>query len=235
LVYTAANNAMQFELWRRRRFELNSLGWKCHRLKVKRRRNLQASGRPAAQAGSGTGKKTAKERLATETLSRTNEELEAAKAELEKLNETLTALFQFAPDAIVTVDAAGRIARANTQAESLFGYTHQELAGQPIEMLMPARFQKDHVQHREDYISEPRLRAMGAGLELYGRRKGGNEFPVDIMLSPIATQEGRGVIAIVRDITERKQAEEARCENRKSGLRCESGSGLRSSRELTSS
>ena len=83
------------------------------------------------------------------------------------------------------------------------GYTREELVGQPIEMLMPARFQKDHVQHRADYMLEPRLRAMGAGLELYGRRKDGAEFPVDIMLSPITTQEGRGVIAIVRDITER--------------------------------
>jgi PAS domain S-box-containing protein len=172
---------------------------------VKRRRNLQASGRLAAQGDGGTRKKIANEPLATETLSRTNEELETAKAELEKLNEILTALFQSAPDAIVAVDAAGHILRANAQAESIFGYTRQEMIGQTIEMLMPARFQKDHVQDRANYMSEQRLRAMGAGLELYGRRKDGAEFPVDIMLSPIATQEGRGVIAIVRDITERKR------------------------------
>ena len=183
---------------------------------MKRRRNLQASGRPVAQADSGAQEKTANERLATETLSRTDKELERAKSELKRLNETLTTLFQSAPDAIVTVDAAGRIVRVNTQAESIFGYTRQELVGQPIEMLMPARFQKDHVQHRADYMLEPRLRAMGAGLELYGRRKDGAEFPVDIMLSPITTQEGRGVIAIVRDITERKRlvAELRRSEER---------------------
>ena len=183
---------------------------------MKRRRNLQAIGRLAAQGEGGTQKKIANEPLATETLSRTSEELETAKAELEKLNETLTALFQFAPDAIVAVDAAGRIVRANAQAESIFGYARQEMIGQPIEMLMPARFQKGHVQHRADYMSEPRLRAMGAGLELYGRRKGGAEFPVDIMLSPIAMQEGRGVIAIVRDITEQKRldAELRRSEER---------------------
>jgi PAS domain S-box-containing protein len=89
----------------------------------------------------------------------------------------------------------------------MFGYTRQELVGQRIEMLMPTRFQKEHVQHRTDYMFEPRLRAMGVGLELYGRRKDGAEFPVDIMLSPIETHEGRSVIATVRDITERKRVE----------------------------
>jgi PAS domain S-box-containing protein len=142
-------------------------------------------------------------------MKQANKELGAARAELQKLNETLTALFQSAPDAIVTVDAEGRIERANDQAESMFGYTRQELIGQRIEMLMPARFQMQHAQHRTDYMLQPRMRAMGVGLELYGRRKNGAEFPVDIMLSPVHTQQGRSVIAVVRDITERKQAEEA--------------------------
>ena len=142
-------------------------------------------------------------------MKQANKELGAARAELQKLNETLTALFQSAPDAIVTVDADGRIERANDQAESMFGYTRQELIGQRIEMLIPARFQMQHAQHRTDYMLQPRMRAMGVGLELYGRRKNGAEFPVDIMLSPVQTQQGRSVIAVVRDITERKQAEEA--------------------------
>ena len=142
-------------------------------------------------------------------MKQANKELGAARAELQKLNETLTALFQSAPDAIVTVDADGRIERANDQAESMFGYTRQELIGQRIEMLIPARFQMQHAQHRTDYMLQPRMRAMGVGLELYGRRKNGAEFPVDIMLSPVQTQQGRSVIAVVRDISERKQAEEA--------------------------
>ena len=142
-------------------------------------------------------------------MKQANKELGAARAELQKLNETLTALFQSAPDAIVTVDADGRIERANDQAESMFGYTRQELIGQRIEMLMPARFQMQHAQHWKDYMLQPRMRAMGVGLELYGRRKNGAEFPVDIMLSPVQTQQGRSVIAVVRDISERKQAEEA--------------------------
>ena len=142
-------------------------------------------------------------------MKQANKELGAARAELQKLNETLTALFQSAPDAIVTVDADGRIERANDQAESMFGYTRQELIGQRIEMLIPARFQMQHAQHWKDYMLQPRMRAMGVGLELYGRRKNGAEFPVDIMLSPVQTQQGRSVIAVVRDISERKQAEEA--------------------------
>ena len=142
-------------------------------------------------------------------MKQANKELGAARAELQKLNETLTALFQSAPDAIVTVDADGRIERANDQAESMFGYTRQELIGQRIEMLIPARFQMQHAQHRTNYMLQSRMRAMGVGLELYGRRKNGAEFPVDIMLSPVQTQQGRSVIAVVRDISERKQAEEA--------------------------
>jgi PAS domain S-box-containing protein len=176
---------------------------------MKRPRNSPVSEHIAAQAEGRTPKEFPSERLANQKLKKTNKELGAARAELQKLNETLTALFQSAPDAIVTVDADGRIERANDQAESMFGYTRQELIGQRIEMLMPARFQMQHARHRTDYMLQPRMRAMGVGLELYGRRKSGAEFPVDIMLSPVQTQEGRSVIAVVRDITERKQAEEA--------------------------
>lgn len=174
---------------------------------MKRQRNVTASARVAGQAGGKAKKKSPPEEPANEKLKRTNKELETARAELQKLNETLTALFQSAPDAIVTADASGRIVRANSQAESMFGYTRQELVGQLIEMLLPARFHKDHVRHRTEYMLEPRLRAMGVGLELYGRRNDGAEFPVEIMLSPIETQEGRSVIATIRDITKRKRVE----------------------------
>jgi PAS domain S-box-containing protein len=127
---------------------------------------------------------------------------------LRRLNETLTVLFQFAPDAIIVVDEQGHIVRVNSQARAMFGYSDGELLGEPVEMLMPTRFRKRHTGHQKHYMAEPRLRAMGAGLELIARRKDGSEFPVDIMLSPIETSEGKSVIATVRDVTEAKRIEE---------------------------
>ena len=127
---------------------------------------------------------------------------------LRKLNETLTVLFRFAPDAIIVVDERGCIVRVNERARTMFGYTTKELLGNRIEMLMPSRFKKRHVRRRKEYMGEPRLRQMGAGLELYAQRKDGKEFPCDIMLSPIETSEGRSVIATIRDITESKRIEE---------------------------
>ena len=127
---------------------------------------------------------------------------------LRKLNETLTVLFRFAPDAIIVVDERGCIVRINDQARAMFGYTAKEFVGKRIEMLMPSRFRKRHVGHQKRYMAEPRLREMGAGLELYAQRKDGSEFPVDIMLSPIETSEGRSAIAIVRDVTEHRRIEE---------------------------
>ncbi len=132
-----------------------------------------------------------------------------AKERLRKLNETLTVLFRFAPDAIIIVDESGCIVRVNDQARAMFGYTAKELLGKQIEMLMPARFRKHHVKHQRHYMAEPRLRRMGAGLELYAQCKDGSEFPVDIMLSPIETFEGRSVIATVRDVTEQRRIEES--------------------------
>jgi PAS domain S-box-containing protein len=124
---------------------------------------------------------------------------------LRKLNETLTVLFQFAPDAVVVVDDHGRIIRVNSQARAMFGYPDEELLGKPVEMLMPTQFRRRHTEHQKQYMAEPRLRAMGAGLELIARRKDGSEFPVDIMLSPTETSEGKSVIATVRDVTEQKR------------------------------
>lgn len=135
--------------------------------------------------------------------------IKPSERELVRLNKTLQALFQSAPDAVVTVDAQGCIMRVNSQTESIFGYSSGELHGKPIEILMPARFKARHENHRARFTAKPQLRLMGAGLELYGMRKDGTEFPVDIMLSPIETPDGSGVIATIRDITERVQAEEA--------------------------
>ena len=122
--------------------------------------------------------------------------------------KTLRQIFEFAPDAIITVKKDGRISAANRQTELMFGYKRSELLGIRLELLIPERFRKRHPQHRTRYYEAPRTRPMGSGLELYARRKDGSEFPVDIMLSPIQGQAHLEVIAIVRDITERKRAEE---------------------------
>jgi formate hydrogenlyase transcriptional activator len=113
------------------------------------------------------------------------------------------------PDAILLADGGGRICEANPQAEQIFGYTRSELLGQPVEMLIPERFHVAHVVHRAGYHSAPRMRPMGAGLELQGRRKNGSEFPVDILLSSVETAQGTLALAVVRDITERKKMEDA--------------------------
>jgi PAS domain S-box-containing protein len=118
-------------------------------------------------------------------------------------------LFVASPDAIVVVDEAGSISQANPQVEALFGYPCAELLGKSAEILIPERFRHVHPEHRSRFNEQPRMRPMGAGLELYGRRKDGTEFPVDIMLSPVDTPDGRVVLAVIRDITERKKAEES--------------------------
>ena len=118
-------------------------------------------------------------------------------------------LLDFLPDAILVVNRDGRICEINPQTERLFGYSRSELLGQPIETLIPERFRHSHTQHRAGYFNEPRMRPMGANLDLRGRRKDGTEFPVDILLSPISTEKGDFALAVVRDITERKRIEEA--------------------------
>src|SRR5574341_1420899 len=112
------------------------------------------------------------------------------------------------PDAMVIVDQRGRIAFANALAERLFGYARDELRGATIETLVPERFRIRHADHRSGYFRDPRTRPMGAGLELYGRRKDGTEFPVEISLSPLETDGGVLAVSAIRDITERKAAEE---------------------------
>ena len=118
-------------------------------------------------------------------------------------------LLEFLPDAILVTGSDGRIRDANPQVERIFGYSREELVGRPIEILVPERFRMRHIHHREDYQAEAHMRPMGAGLELYGRRKDGCEFPVDILLGPVQIKEERLVLAVVRDITRRKETEDA--------------------------
>ena len=116
-------------------------------------------------------------------------------------------LLDSTPDAIVIVNHTGRIVLLNKQGEMVFGYSRAEIIGQLVEILLPQRFHKGHVAYRTEYFSEPRIRSMGAGLELYGVRKDGVEFPVEISLSPLETDEGVFAMSAVRDITDRKKAE----------------------------
>ena len=119
------------------------------------------------------------------------------------------ALLESAPDAMVIVNGMGAMVLVNGQAERLFGYPREELIGQPVELLVPQSHQAQHEQKQRGYLADPRVRSMGSGLELCGRRKDGTEFPAEISLSPLKTAQGVLVSAAVRDVSERRQAEQA--------------------------
>jgi len=135
---------------------------------------------------------------------KSNRDITRQKREQEKFRKLLEA----APDAMVIVDREGKIQLVNSQTEKVFGYLKEELLGRPVEVLVPKRFHERHGSHRTKYSGTPSRREMGAGLDLFGQRKDGTEFPVEISLSPLETEDGVLISSAIRDVTERKKAEE---------------------------
>src|SRR5262249_11386725 len=122
--------------------------------------------------------------------------------------ERFRQVVEFAPNAKVMVDAAGKIVLVNAMTEKVFGYRRDELLGQPVEVLVPERFWSRHAVDRDNFFRNPQVRAMGAGRDLSGLRRDGSEIPVEIGLNPIRTEEGLFVLAVIVDISERRRAEE---------------------------
>jgi PAS domain S-box-containing protein len=146
---------------------------------------------------------------ALEQLQRNNEELATEIAERQEAEDRFRNLLQAAPDATIMVNDNGIILMANQHAQVVFGYTPDELLGEHVELLLPKAMAARHRGHRRGYMRAPKNRMMGERLDIVGRRKDGSEFPAEVSLSPLQTPEGLLVTASVRDVTERKLAEEA--------------------------
>jgi PAS domain S-box-containing protein len=164
-------------------------------------------------------------------LRREVRERQRAEHLLKRREETLHTLFESSPDAIVVVDRYGKIVRANQRIEEVFGYRPAELTGMPVEVLVPEHFAAQHVSHRRDYMTAPSTRPMGPGKDLCGKRKDGQEFPAEVMLSPAETDDGPIIICVVRDISERKRTVAMLAERTEDLVRV-NGELLRSNQEL---
>jgi PAS domain S-box-containing protein len=144
----------------------------------------------------------------TAELSMANADLRKEVVERKRAEQRFQAIVEAAPNAMVMVNQRGSITLINSQTEALFGYPRQELIGHPVETLVPDRFRSAHPGYRKSFFINPQTRAMGVGRDLYGRRRDGSEFPVEIGLNPIETADGLMVLSAIVDITERKRAEE---------------------------
>lgn len=134
--------------------------------------------------------------------------MESREQPMDAAQELFRQVVEASPTAVVMADRGGRIVLVNAQTETLFGYAREELYGKSIDVLVPDRFRAAHHGYRDAYFGEPRPRPMGAGRDLYGLRKDGSEFPVEIGLSPVDTAKGVFVVAAIVDITERKRGEQ---------------------------
>src|SRR5262245_28750656 len=140
-------------------------------------------------------------------IERLRRDARLSEAALRRSEDMARAVIESASEGIVLIDRAGRIALVNAAAERMFDYARADLLGQPLEVLLPERARDGHVGHRAEYFVEPRVRPMGIGLDLAGRRRDGSEFPVEISLSHVPSAEGGVAIAFITDITERKRIE----------------------------
>src|SRR5205085_7573010 len=138
----------------------------------------------------------------------TKETRQHAEAAGLRAEERFRQLIEHVPNGMVMVDRQGKIVLVNAQIEKSFGYDRDELLGQSIEVLVPLRFRTHHAAYRNGFLTDATARPMGAGRDLYGLRKDGSEFPVEIGLNPLETEQGIMVVGTIVDITERKQAEE---------------------------
>lgn len=143
-----------------------------------------------------------------ESADRALGQLSRTQADLETANEWLGSLLEAAPDALIIVRADGCITMANAQTDQMFGYPREQLVGSPVEVLVPPRFRDKHIRHRMGYIAAPTVRSMGAGLELWGLRRDGSEFPIGISLSPLHSGNSLQVLAAIRDVTDRHEYEQ---------------------------
>lgn len=167
-------------------------------------------------------KRVAELEAALQDQQRVIDTLRANPAAQHKAEPSIDLWLEFAPDGVIVVDENGVIVRINKQIERLFGYEREDLEGRPIESIIPNRFRTKHVHLRNSYIDTPHVRPMGIGLDLVALHKNGAEIPVEVSLSPMETSAGSFVISTLRDVSQRKQAEQERSQMQEEIIRMQS-------------